>query len=171
MTGKAMAGRWRPMRADDLAAVAAISDAVHGMAYTERPAIYAERLALYPAGCHVFARDDGGAVEGYLISHPWRRDDPPTLDRPLGAIPADADGYYLHDLALLPSTRGAGAGRAALALVLRQAVAAGFDDITLTAVGGADGFWAAQGFVYADRDGASPYGPGTHLMRRTAAMW
>ena len=95
----------------------------------------------------MFARAGGGTIEGYLISHPWRCDDPPKLDRPLGAIPADADGSYLHDLALQPSTRGAGAGRAALALVLRQAAAAGFADVTLTAVNGADGFWAAQGFV------------------------
>lgn len=167
MTDMSTAGRWRPMRNDDLAAVAAISDAVHGAAYTEAPAIYAERLALYPAGCHVFAR--GGAIDGYLIGHPWRRDDPPELNRPLGAIPPDADGYYLHDLALLPSARGTGAGRAALALALRQAAAAGFDDVTLTAVGGADAFWAAQGFAYVDREGPSPYGADTHLMRRTTA--
>ncbi len=161
-----MPGRWRPMHAGDLPAVAAISDAVHGAAYTERPAIYVERLALYPAGCHILARDDGGAIDGYLISHPWRRDDPPKLGRLLGAIPPDADGYYLHDLALLPSARGTGAGRAALVLVLRQAGAEGFADVTLTAVSGADGFWAAQGFAYVDREGPSPYGPGTYLMRR-----
>lgn len=152
------------MRADDIGSVAAISDAAHGAAYTEAPAIYAERLALYPAGCHVFER--GGAVEGYLISHPWHRDRPPALDRPLGMIPADADGYCLHDLALLPATRGAGAGKAALAIALRQARAAGFGDVTLMAVNGADGFWAAQGFTHVDADRPSPYGPGTHLMRR-----
>jgi len=157
-------GRWRPMRDSDIAAVAAISDVAHGAAYTEAPAIYAERLALYPAGCHVFEKQ--GTLEGYLIGHPWRRDAPPALDRPLGAIPADADGYYLHDLALLPSTRGAGAGKAALALVLRQAAMAGFADITLMAVNGADGFWSAQGFEHVGGDGGSPYGAGTHMMRR-----
>ena len=171
MTGKTdktdRAG-WRPMRDDDIAAVTAISDAVHGPAYTEAPAIYAERLTLYPAGCHVF--DRGGRVEGYLISHPWHRDRPPALDRPLGAIPADADSYCLHDLALLPSTRGAGTGKAALAIALGQARAAGFGDITLMAVNGADGFWAAQGFAPIDAGGESPYGPGTVLMRRPVAL-
>lgn len=164
MTSDSETGHWRPMRSTDIPAAAAISDAVHGDAYTERPAIYAERLALYPAGCHVFARGD--RVEGYLISHPWHRDAPPKLDELFGAIPADADGYYLHDVALLPSTRGAGAGKAALALALRQAEIAGFDDITLMAVNGADGFWAAQGFAHAGEDAPSPYGAGTHLMRR-----
>jgi GNAT superfamily N-acetyltransferase len=157
-------GQWRPMRAGDIAAVGAISDAVHGPAFTEAPAIYAERLALHPAGCHIFERN--GAVSGYLIGHPWHRDHPPALDRPLGAIPADADGYCLHDLALLPSARGTGAGKAALALVLAEAAAAGFADVTLMAVNGADGFWAAQGFDHVAGDADSPYGPGTHLMRR-----
>lgn len=152
------------MRGGDLAAVAAISDAVHGAAFTEAPEVYAERLALYPAGCHVFERD--GAVEGYLIGHPWHRDRPPALNRPLGTIPGDADTYCLHDLALLPSTRGVGAGKAALALAMRQAVSAGFGDVTLMAVNGADGFWAAQGFVPVGGERASPYGPGTRLMRR-----
>ncbi|WP_235537443.1 MULTISPECIES: GNAT family N-acetyltransferase [unclassified Sphingomonas] len=154
------------MRPGDIGPVTAISDAVHGAAYTEAPAVYAERLALHPAGCHVFEHD--GAVAGYLIAHPWHRDRPPPLDRPLGAIPSDADGYYLHDLALLPSTRGAGAGKAGLALTIRQAVAAGFGDITLVAVNGADGFWAAQGFARVGGEGPSPYGPGTLLMRREA---
>lgn len=155
------------MRADDIAAVGAISDAVHGPAFTEAPAVYAERLALYPAGCHVFERN--GVVAGYLISHPWHRDRAPALDRPLGAIPADADGYYLHDLALLPAARGTGAGKAALALVLAEAAAAGFADVTLMAVSGADSFWAAQGFTLADADSPSPYGADTHLMRRATA--
>lgn len=164
MTDSESAGRWRPMRDDDIAAVTAISDTVHGPTYTEASAIYAERRTLYPAGCHVF--DRAGTIEGYLIGHPWHRDRPPALDRPLGAIPADADSYCLHDLALLPSTRGAGAGKAALAIALEQARAAGFADITLMAVNGADGFWAAQGFVPVDGNGVSPYGPGTLAMRR-----
>lgn len=146
------------MQADDLAAVAAISDAVHGR-YTEPVAVYAERLALYPEGCRVLIQDD---ATGYLVSHPWHRDSPPALGAMLHALPADADSYYLHDLALLPSARGSGAGRAALDLVIAQARTLGLPDITLTAVGGADRFWARHGFALA--------GPGydaeCHLMRR-----
>ena len=113
---------WRPMRAEDLAAVTAISDAVHGR-FTEPMAIYAERLALYPAGCRVLA---GDAVAGYLISHPWYRDSPPKLGAMLGTIPADADAYYLHDLALLPAARGSGGGKAALDWARALARALGF---------------------------------------------
>lgn len=163
MTGPASA-EWRPMAAADLAAVTAISDAVH-LRYRESAATYIERLALYPAGCRMLWAPDGRII-GYLISHPWRRADPPALDAVLGAIPVDADTYYLHDIALLPAARGTGAGTAATAFVAEQAARAGFGDVTLIAVNGADSFWAAQGFLYAQAGENSPYGPGTHVMHR-----
>lgn len=153
---------WRQMRAADLPAVAAISDAVHGR-YTEDVAIYAGRLALYPAGCRVFEVE--GAVAGYLIAHPWRSASPPGLGERPDAIPDDADTYYFHDLALLPAARGTGAGRTAVMLAERQAREAGFGDITLMAVNGADSFWAAQGFIYVG-GGEASYGEGAYLMRR-----
>jgi GNAT superfamily N-acetyltransferase len=149
------------MSASDLASVSAISDAVHGR-YTEPMAVYAERLDLYPAGCRVF--EQGDAVIGYLITHPWHRDSPPRLGALLGAIPADADSYYLHDIALLPAARGTGAGKAALDFVRARARALGLSDIALMAVGGADRYWAAQGFAYVPRDVDPSYGDGAYLM-------
>jgi GNAT superfamily N-acetyltransferase len=132
------------MGQEDVDAAAAISDRVHG-AYTEEPAIYAERLRLYPAGCFLLERD--GEVLGYLVTHPWAGDRPPALDQLMGRLPDAADRYYLHDLALLPEARGTGAAAAAVDLTIAQARAAGFDRITLTAVNGADAFWRRQGFV------------------------
>jgi GNAT superfamily N-acetyltransferase len=155
------------MRAGDLAAVSAISDAVHGH-YTEPVAVYAERLALYPAGCRVFECE--GEVAGYLISHPWHRQSPPKLGALLGAIPADADTFYLHDIALLPSARGTGAGKMALDLVVGDARALGFTDITLMAVGGADRYWAAQGFDTVPREADPSYGVGAYPMRMPVAI-
>ncbi|WP_257211611.1 hypothetical protein [Sphingobium sp. IP1] len=61
------AAQWRPMGQGDVDAAAAISDWVHG-AYTEKPAIYAERLRLYPAGCFLLEWD--GEALGYLVTHP-----------------------------------------------------------------------------------------------------
>lgn len=162
------------MIARDLPAISAISDAVHGR-YSEAQAVYADRLALYPSGCIVHERD--GRVVAYLISHPWRGDTPPELDRPLGAIPAGADRYYLHDIALLPSVRGSGAAGAAVSFVIDHARAAGFPIIDLMAVNGADGFWASRGFAYVDGacvdrafvdgTGQSTYGPDSRHMRLT----
>lgn len=155
--------RWRPMATADLPAVTAISAEVHGH-YAEPLEIYAERLRLCPAGC--FTCEVDGKVRGLLVTHPWRRaEPPPALGAMLDMIPAPADTWYLHDIALLPDTRGLGAGQAAVALVDGLARAAGVLDITLVAVNGADRFWATQGFDYVDAE-AGGYGPGTYVMRR-----
>ncbi|HMO75228.1 MAG TPA: GNAT family N-acetyltransferase [Sphingopyxis sp.] len=159
-----MTGGWRPMRAADLPAVVAIADEVHGV-FTEPLAVYAERLALYPDGCRIFEAES--AVAGFLVTHPWHRDAAPKIGAMLGALPAGTASYYLHDIALLPAARGTGAGAAAMAFVLEQAAAADCDETMLVAVHGADSYWSAQGFDYAEPGRDGPYGPGSHLMRRT----
>ena len=151
------------MLSRDLTAVQAISDAVHGR-YSEYPAVYAERLSLYPAGCFVYSGDEG--VSGYLLSHPWRLGAPPKLNALLGALPDAPDCYYLHDIALMPEARGSGAGAAAVERVVRIARDAGYSSIALVAINGADRFWAAQGFAY-EGDAAASYGGGAFAMRRT----
>jgi len=146
----------------DLDAVAAISDRVHG-AFTEPRHVYTERLDLYPAGCRVLERD--AAVAGYLVTHPWHRGAVPKLGALLGALPVAADIYYLHDIALLPVTRGMGAGAEATAFVRQQARLAGCEEIRLVAVNGAESYWRAQGFEEMVPGQEGPYGPGSYLMR------
>lgn len=152
--------RWRAMTAGDLPAVAEISATVHGR-YAESEAVYAERLALWSKGCFVWRQ--GEAIAGLLVAHPWHRATSPELGALLGSIPPDADSFYLHDIALLPETRGRGAGSAATAMVIECAREAGFRDVTLIAVNGAETYWAAQGFTIVEAGG---YGPGTYRMRR-----
>ncbi|MGE4429593.1 MAG: GNAT family N-acetyltransferase [Sphingobium sp.] len=158
---------WRKMERSDLARVSALSDLVHGR-FTERPEIYAERLALCPDGC--FVHDRSGRIDGYLISHPWRRFDPPPLDRELGGLPGEAGCWYLHDLALSPEARGSGAGAAAVDLVLAHAREAGFAEISLVAVNGAESFWESRGFqrieTRALSENLASYGPGAFYMAR-----
>lgn len=156
--------QWRAMLPGDLTAVQVISDAVHGR-YSEDGAVYAERLALYPAGCLVLEGAEG--VTGYLITHPWRRGAPPALNARLGALPAQPDCYYLHDIALMPAARGGGAGAAAVAAVLERTRSAGFAEVALVAINGAERFWAAQGFAHdADAPGMASYGDRAYPMRR-----
>ena len=154
---------WRAMTGADLPAVAQISAAVHGR-YGEPVEVYAERLALWPTGCCVWQQGD--AIAGLLVAHPWHRATSPALGALLNAIPPDADSFYLHDIALLPETRGRGAGSAATALVVERARQAGLRDVTLVAVNGAEAFWATQGFAIVEAGG---YGPGTYRMRRAVA--
>jgi len=146
----------------DLPTVKAISDAVHG-AYTEDETVYAERLKLHPAGCRIFERH--GEPLGYCIAHPWRRKAPPSLNRPLGVIPVDAEAYHLHDIALLPAARGTGAGKAAIAEVIERAMAGGFGTIRLVAVNDATDFWTSQGFIRLP-DLAHGYGAEACVMQR-----
>ncbi|ABD07916.1 GCN5-related N-acetyltransferase [Rhodopseudomonas palustris HaA2] len=162
--------RWRPMTAADLAAVNAIAAQVH-VAFPEDPAIFAERLALYPAGCFVLDREPDG-IGGYVVSHPWRIAEPPALDTLLGRLPAPASTYYIHDLALLPQGRGLGAGAAIVARLLRHAVAAGLSNISLVAVSGSVAFWRSQGFDVMETQALAPklasYGADARYMVCTA---
>lgn len=134
---------WRPMRAADLAAVSRAAAAIHP-GYPEADAVFAERLALCPEGCAVL--DDGGALAGYALTHPWRYGTPPKLDTLLGAVPADADTWYLHDVALLPHARGRGAAGAVVERVAALAGARGLATLSLVAVNDSRPVWEARGF-------------------------
>lgn len=134
---------WRPMTANDLPAVLAVAGIVHPD-YPEDEAVFAERLRLFPQGCLVLDRAEG--LRGYVLSHPWHRAAPPALNSLLGGLPAAADCFYIHDLALLPSARGGGAGRAVTETLVRIAAGEELPRLALVAIDGSLGFWWRQGF-------------------------
>jgi GNAT superfamily N-acetyltransferase len=131
------------MTAADLPAVMAVAAVVHPD-YPEGEAVFAERLALHPAGC--LALSGGEGLGGYVLSHPWRLGQVPALDSLLGVLPDDADAYYIHDLALLPSARGGGAASDCVNRLATHASTSGFARMALVAVGNSAGFWRRQGF-------------------------
>jgi ribosomal protein S18 acetylase RimI-like enzyme len=136
-------GQWRPMSAADLPPVLAIAEEVHP-AFPEEADVFAERLRLYAAGCLVFHA--GENIAGYVVSHPWRAMDPPALNSRLGMLPDDPETYYIHDIALLPGLRGAGAAALAIALVLARAGKEKLATVSLVAVNDSAGFWRRHGF-------------------------
>ena len=138
---------WRTMSAYDLDAVVGIAEVVHKGFY-ESPAVLAEKRALYPNGAHML--EIGERPVGYVLSHPWRRSSIPALNAALGALPPDADTYYIHDLALLPVARHMGAAQFITTVLAKHAAARGFPVMSLVAVNGSEGFWARQGFLAAD---------------------
>lgn len=163
------------MRAADLPVVAAIAAAVHP-GHPERPEVFAERLALAPAGCHVLEAT-AGAVSGYAVTHPWLAEAPPPLDALLGTLPEAGPGavWHIHDIALLPEARGAGHAAALLGRLL-AAAARGFAGATLVALAGKAGYWERHGFrPVAPRGGAAgaaalgTYGAGATFMARALA--
>lgn len=135
---------WRPLLPSDLPALGAIAAQVHP-GFPEDDAVFAERLRLYPQGALLLVL--AGRPAGYVLSHPWRFGQVPALNALLGEIPANADTYYLHDLALLPSARGSGAAAAIVKKLSDIAAEAGFARMSLVAVNGSQGFWHKQGFV------------------------
>ncbi len=134
---------WRPARLDDIDVIHDIQSVVHAD-HCEAYDVLLERLRLCPRGC--FVLEHGNAISGYVLSHPWIRRSPPPIDTLLGAVPHTADVWYLHDLALMPETRGSGAGSSVSALLAAQARRAGYDAATLISINGSQGFWERQGF-------------------------
>ena len=152
MTGSAgetaagvIAPRWRPMRPGDLAGVVALADAIHPD-LPEDLAVFADRLALFPEGCHVLAPETltGDTLLGYVVAHPWAGNDPPKLNTVLGALPAVPDALLIHDVALAPGARGQGAAAAIVARLL--ALAEAYPRAMLVSVYGTAPFWSRFGF-------------------------
>jgi GNAT superfamily N-acetyltransferase len=154
------------MTEPDLDAVERIAGLVHPN-FFERREVLAEKQRLYPAGAWVC--EDGGAVFGYFLTHPWHTDAIPPLDGMLNAIPKGGT-YYFHDLALLPEARRTGAAGTAVAVALGHATKAGYRTATLVAVNNSIEFWGRQGFAVVDvphlADKLRAYEPGARLMRR-----
>ena len=154
--------RWRPMVARDLDCVLGVAAEVHPD-YPEDAAVFAERLARAPAGCHVAAYP---GISAYVISHPWLMRAPPKLNSFLGALPATPDCWYIHDLAVRRSARGGGLGASAVARVADVARRAGLRRMALVALPGSSAFWERQGFHLASGAPAelASYGADVQLM-------
>ena len=130
---------------------------------------FTERLRLAPDGARFL--ELGGQPAGYMLAHPWRFGELPALNALLGEIPADADTFYLHDLALLPAARGTGAAAMVVGDMLRLARLRGYRSASLVAVNGSLPFWYKHGFRIAQRpelEGKlASYEPSARLMSRS----
>ena len=159
---------WRALSTFDLPAVEAIAAQVHPD-FPEDLAVFTERLRLAPDGSRFL--ELGGQPAGYMLAHPWRFGELPALNALLGEIPADADTFYLHDLALLPAARGTGAAAMVVGDMLRLARLRGYPSASLVAVNGSLPFWYKHGFRIAKRpelEGKlASYEPSAKLMSRS----
>jgi N-acetylglutamate synthase-like GNAT family acetyltransferase len=104
-----------------------------------------------------------------VLSHPWHDCSPPPLDAVLEPVTSPST-YYIHDLALLPETRGSGAGAAIVGILAARARTLQLPNMTLVAVNNSVHFWQRQGFTVThdpalDAKLAS-YGDQAHFMTR-----
>lgn len=139
---------WRAMSGYDLNAVSTIAAKVHP-GFFESDDVLSEKYALYRNGCYILEVAEKPA--GYVLSHPWTRGSLPALNALIGALPGPPDTFYIHDLALLPLTRGVGAAGQIVAALTKHAQAMNFPTMSLVAVNGSVPFWEKQGFVTEDR--------------------
>jgi GNAT superfamily N-acetyltransferase len=158
------------MTAQDLAEVQVLADAIH-IDHPEDPAVFAERLRLYPQGCLVLEGNE--RLIGYALTHPWHFGLPPALNMVLREIPHEATTFYVHDMALLPEARGKGYAAQAGEWLTRHAQDAGFGNLSLVAVNNSQGFWQQLGFRPTIVPGLEAklltYGPDAVLMVRDLA--
>jgi ribosomal protein S18 acetylase RimI-like enzyme len=139
---------WRAMTGYDLPAISRIASVVHP-GFHESDAVLAERQQLYHNGAYLLEVNERPA--GYVLSHPWKLDGLPELDKTLGHLPPDPDTYYIHDVAVLPLARRIGAASFIVEALTKHAGAQGFASMSLVAVNGSQGFWERHGFAVEDR--------------------
>ncbi|UTP40323.1 GNAT family N-acetyltransferase [Phenylobacterium sp. LH3H17] len=134
----------RPLKPADLAAAAALQDAVYLPLYREPAEILVSRLEIAPTCCWGAFGDD--RLMAYVLSHPWPAAAPPAIGTALGA-PPPGDNWFVHDLAIGEAARGLGLGRALVRRAADAALALGLVRGDLIAVQGAGGFWARMGYA------------------------
>lgn len=152
------------MTRDDTQAVNKINNTVHST-LPEDESVVIERLRLFPEGC--FVLDDNSTICGYAVTHPIRKDQPPALNTLLGAIPSDADQYYIHDFVILPSHRGRGLSSAGVAKILD--IAQRYETTSLTSVYSTGAFWGRFGFTAVNGKDSLSYGDDAQYMVRRSS--
>lgn len=162
----------RPIRAADWTAVAELEHRAYApLGLSEGGAALEALAAASPATCFVATADqDSGPAEvaGYLLALPCPPLAVPELGRPAAARPEGATvNLHLHDAVVAAPLRGHGVASALLARLEAVAGPAGYDRISLVAVGGAEGFWQRRGFrAHPDVRPPEHYGPDARYMSR-----
>ncbi|WP_323185640.1 GNAT family N-acetyltransferase [Kitasatospora sp. NBC_01287] len=143
--------------------------ALEAAAYTEC-ALSEERAALEsrarvsPATC--FVLEHGGRLVGYLLALPYPLFSYPDLAR-AEQVAFTSRNLHLHDLVVAEEFRGRGLATRLLRRLGARADAAGYERISLIAVGGSDSFWSRQGFApRAEVALPAGYGPAALYMSR-----
>ena len=134
----------RTMTEADLSAILGIQAACYTELVPESGESLRAKLRASRAPCLIACA--GARAVGYLISLPWERSKPPALNAMTCRLPLAPDCLYLHDLAVMPSARSSGAGRALVDAFLEQMRVLGLGHASLIAVQGSAPYWKRYGF-------------------------
>jgi GNAT superfamily N-acetyltransferase len=153
----------RPLTRDDVPAIHALEVEVYVPSLHESAESFVRLIEIYPDGA-IGGFDEEGLC-GYGFGVPLRAGTALELRSPLAAVPADADTFYIHDVAVAARCRGRGVGRILAGRLLDLARAEGFRQSELVSVQGSAPFWEKFGFREQHR---FDYAPGTPSVKMTA---
>ncbi len=161
--------RIRPIRAADWDGIAELEARTYArLALSEGRAALESRGRVSPATC--FVLDAGGrATAGYVLALPY------PLFRCPDLAHGEAGGFrsanlHLHDLVVADELRGRGLARRLLRHLTATARAAGYERMSLVAVGGSEPFWSAHGYrPHRDVPLPDSYGTDAVYMSRRAS--
>jgi GNAT superfamily N-acetyltransferase len=140
--------RVRPVAEGDWAGITRLENRTYApLGLSEEPAALRSRARSSPATC--FVLEVGGWLGGYLLALPYPESAFPDLTR-AEATAFHSRNLHLHDLVIAEDVRGQGLGRRMLHHLTAVARSAGYQEISLVAVGGSDTFWSANGFTARD---------------------
>jgi len=120
-------------------------------------------IELFPEGA-IGCFDDAGLC-AYAFAAPTRAGETLTLGRPLERIAADADTFYIHDVAVSHRCRGRGLARQLIERLIELARARGFRRSELVSVQGSAPFWRQFGFEAVEEFEYAPGAPSTKMAR------
>ena len=134
----------RPLTPADVPAIHALEVEAYLPSLHESAEAFTRLIEIYPDGA--FGGFDEDGLCGYAFGVPLKAGTTLELQSPLAAVPADADTFYIHDVAVAARCRGEGVGRILASRLVELARARGFRQSELVSVQGSAPFWEKFGF-------------------------
>ena len=162
----------RPVSQNDLSDIARIQGECYGDHYIESKASFSAKLSAHSDLS--FMALQGELAMGYLIAFPWRYGSIPDLNGLEYALPPNADGLYIHDIAVSRQARKLGVAERLLSTLWYTGREKGCKQVFLVAVQGAASYWQRHGFEAVNPDlnlrrSLLAYGDGATYMARSIA--
>lgn len=166
----------RNMLETDIKYISSIQEGCYSNIVHESAQSLLAKLHASPRTCFVacsIGAGDYGDVVGYLLSVPWLRLEPPSLDAPTCVLPKVPDCLYLHDMAVSVEYQYA-TSKTRVAPHLFNAFhsafeASGLRCASLVAIENMARYWQKYGFMAVQGDSAlqhklAPYGEQARYM-------
>lgn len=134
----------RPMGLSDLPFVLEIQAACYTRIVPESLESFVAKLMAAPASCFIAAIER--RTVGYLVALPWDFANPPMLDQTSCRLPKSPDCLHLHDLAVAPTARAAGAGRRLVDAFFAHLQQSELPRASLIAIQDSAPYWQRHGF-------------------------